>query len=537
MARKARGGSTNKGEDVHSCLVTIGVDLGVLAACTSLDDEWKAIKKQYFKIILVQHPDKGGDPAIFRDIQTAFEVLRELYEKQSIKSFAASSTQATASAYAHAREGFQGTATPSWEYYQTAAEEEVPEYRVELAKSNRSACTQSTKIGKKCGDDVMIEKGAVRIGVLNKESGTYTFWVHLRCWRVPQKVWMGLPDPAVVSDPKRFEAALVGMSEVLLSGVGELPPSSRAEFVLYAMDQTNWAKWKPGKPAVADGAPAAKKDKKDTKTAAGAKQGKGGSAKAAGKAGKASAAEAEADDMEEEEDVACEVCGSPSTPPEMLLCDKCDKGYHTDCLVPKLKAVPAGDWFCPKCEARPGKAKAGGGGQTDAKPKVDTKQKGPASGGAALVPAAAPASASAALVPLPEQHWSKGAGGAFTMPVPGVDAPRGTLNGMTVVLTGVFPEVGGGAGLNLGKDRTKAMIERFGGKVTGSVSGRTDVLLVGAEPGFSKVSQARSRPKIRLMSIPDMRDALVAGKLDLVRNTRQLFTCNTCCGRNDDLKG
>ena len=33
-------------------------------------------------------------------------------------------------------------------------------------------------------------------------------------------------------------------------------------------------------------------------------------------------------------------------------------------------------------------------------------------------------------------------------------------------MTGVFPEVGGGAGLNLGKERVKAMIESFGGRVT-----------------------------------------------------------------------
>ena len=31
------------------------------------------------------------------------------------------------------------------------------------------------------------------------------------------------------------------------------------------------------------------------------------------------------------------------------------------------------------------------------------------------------------------------------------------------------------------------MVEAFGGKVTGSVSGRTDVLIVGKEPGGSKV--------------------------------------------------
>lgn len=32
------------------------------------------------------------------------------------------------------------------------------------------------------------------------------------------------------------------------------------------------------------------------------------------------------------------------------------------------------------------------------------------------------------------------------------------------------------------------MVEAFGGKVTSSVSGRTDVLIVGKEPGASKVT-------------------------------------------------
>jgi hypothetical protein len=30
------------------------------------------------------------------------------------------------------------------------------------------------------------------------------------------------------------------------------------------------------------------------------------------------------------------------------------------------------------------------------------------------------------------------------------------------VLTGIFPEIGGGSGLSLGKDRLKAIIESFG---------------------------------------------------------------------------
>ena len=87
-----------------------------------------------------------------------------------------------------------------------------------------------------------------------------------------------------------------------------------------------------------------------------------------------------------------------------------------------------------------------------------------------------------------------GAGGAFIIPRPGVNgAKAGALAAKTIVLTGIFPELGGGAGLELGKGRCRAMIEAFGGRVTGSVSGKTDYLVVGKEPGASKVSQAAAK--------------------------------------------
>jgi hypothetical protein len=51
-------------------------------------------------------------------------------------------------------------------------------------------------------------------------------------------------------------------------------------------------------------------------------------------------------------------------------------------------------------------------------------------------------------------------------------AMTGALRDKAVVLTGIFPEVGGGCGLNLGKDKVKSIVESFGGKVTGSISGK-----------------------------------------------------------------
>ena len=85
--------------------------------------------------------------------------------------------------------------TQSHDYYAEAAEEDVPTHRVEPAKSDRSTCTAKHKAA--CGEQ-KIPKGALRVGQINLEAGdSYTRWVRLGCWRIPAKIWEGLPDPAL----------------------------------------------------------------------------------------------------------------------------------------------------------------------------------------------------------------------------------------------------------------------------------------------------------------------------------------------------
>ncbi|KAK4366901.1 hypothetical protein RND71_014781 [Anisodus tanguticus] len=57
------------------------------------------------------------------------------------------------------------------------------------------------------------------------------------------------------------------------------------------------------------------------------------------------------DDGEEEDDgdVVCEQCGSGERPEELLLCNKCNKGFHMLCLRPIVVRVPVGQWDCPHC--------------------------------------------------------------------------------------------------------------------------------------------------------------------------------------------
>jgi hypothetical protein len=55
-------------------------------------------------------------------------------------------------------------------------------------------------------------------------------------------------------------------------------------------------------------------------------------------------------------DQACQVCRKTSVHAEglgMLLCDRCNEGWHMNCLDPVVKKVPKGDWFCPRCASRP----------------------------------------------------------------------------------------------------------------------------------------------------------------------------------------
>lgn len=70
--------------------------------------------------------------------------------------------------------------------------------------------------------------------------------------------------------------------------------------------------------------------------------------------------------------------------------------------------------------------------------------------------------------------------------------PQNVLKGQTIVLTGLFQEPSEEDDLTAGKAEMKDLLERFGARVTGSVSGKTTVLLVGCQPGRVKVTKARS---------------------------------------------
>ncbi|CDP05029.1 unnamed protein product [Coffea canephora] len=56
-----------------------------------------------------------------------------------------------------------------------------------------------------------------------------------------------------------------------------------------------------------------------------------------------------AEEQEDYSNACCEKCGSGEDADELLLCDKCDRGFHLFCLRPILASVPKRSWFCPSC--------------------------------------------------------------------------------------------------------------------------------------------------------------------------------------------
>lgn len=50
------------------------------------------------------------------------------------------------------------------------------------------------------------------------------------------------------------------------------------------------------------------------------------------------------------EDQPCDICKKKDDDDKMLLCDKCNHGYHTYCLNPPVTKLPEDNWYCEDCK-------------------------------------------------------------------------------------------------------------------------------------------------------------------------------------------
>lgn len=572
---------------VRGCLKVLGIitpsdeAIEIFGDCEGdLEQEFATLKKIYFRKILKEHPDKGGDPNTFRRTRSAFEILRErrtkndlqisfLDEEELIKDDGGNSNSTDTpfdqeEFFRREAERASGSSSgvPSYEYYYEAAQETVPGYRVELAKSKMSRCakckrtatsngrkkktkaTTTTKKGKatqkkkdplppstqaaptappptalvvvsddvpitttgrrtramtralttkstakanatktttkavvaktsaattvsKFEDATLIPKDAIRVGSLDKFAGTYGRWHHLPCWRVPYRIWAGLTDPR---NKEQVWLDLLSMDEILLTNVSSLLPPKNAIknstkndeddeddvddgnkelFVAHVMDRNNWArKTKSSKPPP------------------------------------------DLEQLRKEQDEKMKAATATTTSSKKRSVPPASEGGNDD------------DDDDRKPVAATSISKKGTSKKKKAKKSAATNGS-PTDNGDSAAATTVAVSSSTALVTKKKKPLKK----AFKIPHPGVNgAADSTLyDGKTFVMTGTFPEIGGGIGLDLGKSKVKALIQSFGGRVTSAVSGKTDYLVVGKDPGASKVNKAMSRnlPRIGLKSLGD----------------------------------
>ncbi|KAA8522715.1 hypothetical protein F0562_009123 [Nyssa sinensis] len=47
--------------------------------------------------------------------------------------------------------------------------------------------------------------------------------------------------------------------------------------------------------------------------------------------------------------LSCKVCDQSETTLRMLICDNCEEAFHVSCCNPRIKKIPADEWFCHSC--------------------------------------------------------------------------------------------------------------------------------------------------------------------------------------------
>lgn len=107
----------------------------------------------------------------------------------------------------------------------------------------------------------------------------------------------------------------------------------------------------------------------------------------------------------------------------------------------------------------------------------------------------------------------------IALPIPNVNGAKARVfcrsaKPLVFVLTGVFPKLGGGVGLNEGKEKAAELIRIFGGVVRSTISGRTDVLLVGEAPGVAKLTSARSQSNIKILNLEHILDLIYGRSIE-----------------------
>ncbi len=99
------------------------------------------------------------------------------------------------------------------------------------------------------------------------------------------------------------------------------------------------------------------------------------------------------------------------------------------------------------------------------------------------------------------------------------------------ILTGTWPNLGGGNSLELGKDKLKTMIKDSRGSVTKAISCLTNALVVGDNPGLKTVQEAHEQ-NITILDINQLKD-LIYGIHTLEDLLQGAYLAAGCCSAKE----
>ena len=120
---KAPGGGSGAPMTVGDMLAALGVTdpEAAFGACANFEDEFRVVKKAYLKIVLKEHPDKGGDRERFEAVQTAWETLSSMKAENKLGSLRLAKTTERDAAKEHAHAAaHRPSSTPDWSFYAEA---------------------------------------------------------------------------------------------------------------------------------------------------------------------------------------------------------------------------------------------------------------------------------------------------------------------------------------------------------------------------------------------------------------------------------
>jgi hypothetical protein len=463
--RQAAAAKKKSGSDVvQRALLTIGVDETKLSNQT-VDQGWRVIRQTFRGACLTKHPDKGGDAAEFIALLESFEVVKKAYEMRGFQSFveffsmgrakkttttttrrAKKTTAKAAKTTALAPElmGDMRDVRPISEFFMSALDADVAPYCIELARSGRSAC----QMGKRDQSKTKYPCTGINLGEgfpSEGEGGTGALVVTGQNLIAKDSIRCGFYVE---------ESASYGFWSHL--ACWRVPKSFWFEF--------------PQTPGAADWTEQAFMDAFDKMS-----------------------------------EVIFTGWTKLSAAEKLIVVRHAMRQEHWASFQEK-KFIEA--------RARGVHPRLADTLKTETKKKI-APAAGPSSVGKEI------SSSGKALVkmeedvePIPESVVE--APPEVLVPVPNVDGAIAMSLAKTnakpkrFVLTGIFPELESStkriSSLNHGKAQATRLIEDFGGVVRTAVSGQTDFLLVGSEPGVRKLTEARDRgvPLIDLAHLLDM---------------------------------